>query len=209
MPGNRARPVLRGLRRSNAPELPAQAFSHSRTIAGYCWPHLPVNPTNRSLRRPRSGRCRPAARRATSHPSTCGRHTGRCCGSGGSHVCTTARSHTVVIASPSPRSPSQPAMHTSATPRFFSSMSTASQNRARPCTSCEGAGGGGLFRSSWGGSARRADSAPCMSPSLTAHGCVRPSAPPASQSGWIGLCVSNTTATIVTLNTAQRMARKR
>jgi hypothetical protein len=49
MPGKRARPVLRGLRRGNAPELPAQAFSHSRTIAGYWVPHLPLNSTNRSF----------------------------------------------------------------------------------------------------------------------------------------------------------------
>ena len=40
------------------------------------------------------------------------------------HCCTTVSSHTVVIASGRPLSPSQTAMHTSATPRFFSSVST-------------------------------------------------------------------------------------
>jgi hypothetical protein len=39
-------------------------------------------------------------------------------------------SHTVLMASGSPLSPSQTAMHTSATPRFFSSVSTCNQNLA-------------------------------------------------------------------------------
>jgi hypothetical protein len=42
----------------------------------------------------------------------------------------TVSSHTVVIASGRPLRPSQTAMQTSATPRFFSSVSTASQNFA-------------------------------------------------------------------------------
>src|SRR5690606_23495480 len=48
-------------------------------------------------------------------------------------VCTTASSHTVLIASGKPFNPSQTTMHTSATPRFLISVSTASQElRAFP-----------------------------------------------------------------------------
>ena len=46
------------------------------------------------------------------------------------HACTTASSHTVVIASGRALRPSQTAMQTSWTPRFFSSVSTCSQNLA-------------------------------------------------------------------------------
>src|SRR6478736_5452037 len=46
------------------------------------------------------------------------------------HCWTTVSSHTVVIASGRCFSPSQTAMHTSWTPRFFSSVSTCSQNFA-------------------------------------------------------------------------------
>ena len=46
------------------------------------------------------------------------------------HCCTTVSSHTVVIASGNALSPSQTAMQTSCTPRFFSSVSTCSQNFA-------------------------------------------------------------------------------
>lgn len=48
-------------------------------------------------------------------------------------VCTTANSHTVLIASGKPFNPSQTTMHTSATPRFLISVSTASEElRAFP-----------------------------------------------------------------------------
>lgn len=46
------------------------------------------------------------------------------------HCCTTVRSHVVLIASGSPFSPSQTAMNTSSTPRFFNSVNTCSQNLA-------------------------------------------------------------------------------
>jgi hypothetical protein len=47
------------------------------------------------------------------------------------HVWTIVRSHTAVIASGRPFSPSHTTMHTSATPRCLSSVRTASQNFAK------------------------------------------------------------------------------